>query len=100
MLEKIDLEKGNYYQITQVSTGKALMMKHEQSRDYQNRIPLMGIPNDEDLNQVWMIEYIDKKQSYEIVHSLSTLVLENFTKDIRLTFGDWKSGQLFCVERL
>lgn len=35
----------------------------------------MGAPNDEDLNQVWMIEYIDKKQSYEIVHSLSTLVL-------------------------
>ena len=28
MIERIDLQKGNYYQFTQVSTGRALMMKH------------------------------------------------------------------------
>lgn len=63
------------------------------------KVPSVGPPNDEDLNQVWMIEYIEKQNSYEIVHALSTLVLENFTKDIKLAFGDWKKGQLFHIER-
>jgi hypothetical protein len=64
-----------------------------------NKVPCVGVPNDEDLNQVWMIEYIEKRNTYEIVHALSTLVIENFTKDIKLTYGDWRNGQLFWIER-
>lgn len=59
----------------------------------------MGKPNDEDLNQVWMIEFIAERNAYEIVHALSTLVLENLVKSIKLTFGDWKKGQLLWIER-
>lgn len=59
----------------------------------------MGDPNDEDLHQVWMIELINEKASYEVVHALSTLVIENFTKELKLTYGDWRKGQLFWIER-
>lgn len=83
----------------QASTRRALVMRPEKSRDYMGKVPSVGPPNDEDLNQVWMIEYIEKQNSHEIVHALSTLVLENFTKDIKLAFGDWKKGQLFNIER-
>lgn len=48
---------------------------------------------------IWMIEYIEERNLYEIVHAMSTLVIENFVKDIRLTYGSWKSGQLFHIER-
>jgi hypothetical protein len=32
------------------------------------------------------------------VHALSTLVLENCVKNIKLGFGEWKPAQLFVVE--
>lgn len=74
-------------------------MRPEKSRDYNKKTPCMGDPNDEDLHQVWMIEHIAERNSYEIVHALSTLVIENFTKDLKLVFGDWGKGQLFWIER-
>lgn len=45
-----------------------------------------------------MIENIKEKNSYELVHSLSTLVMENCVRSIKLSFGDWKSSQLFWIE--
>jgi hypothetical protein len=59
----------------------------------------VGVPNDEDLNQVWMIELIGERSAFEVVHALSTLVIENFTKEIKLTYGEWRKGQLFWIER-
>jgi hypothetical protein len=56
-------------------TGKALMMVEEKSNEYKDRSPALGEPNDTNLNQVWMIEYIREKKLYELVHALSTLVV-------------------------
>jgi len=36
-------------------TGKALMMVEEKSNEYKDRSPVLGEPNDTNLNQVWMI---------------------------------------------
>ena len=57
----------------------------------------MSDRDNENLNQVWMIEHIKEKNLYEVVHSLSTLVLHNMIKDVKLTFGNWHAGQLFWV---
>ena len=47
-------------------TGKALMMVEEKSNEYKDRSPALGEPNDTNLNQVWMIEYIREKKLYEL----------------------------------
>lgn len=57
----------------------------------------MDHEREDQVNQIWMIELIDEKNAYEIVHAMSTLVIENLVKDIKLTYGSWRSGQLFYI---
>ncbi len=47
-----------------------------------------------------MIEYIKEKNLHEIVHALSTLVLETTLKSCKLVFGDWGAGQHYLIRQL
>lgn len=51
------------------------------------------------INQIWMLEEIFPNR-YEIVHAVSTLVLECLfgTSKCKLEFGKWKNSQLFYLE--
>ena len=45
-----------------------------------------------------MIEYIRQKKLHEMVHALSTLVLESTIKTCKLAFGNWSYGQHYVVK--
>lgn len=97
-IEKIELRPGNYYHIFHGVSGKVLMMAEEESNEYKDKSPILGPYDDRNLNQVWMIEYIREKKLHEMVHSLSTLVLETTLKSCKLTFGNWGVGQHYNIQ--
>ena len=73
----IELRNTNYYMLVHKATNKALYL-HDKAKDFEKETVLLADPDQTDLSQVWMIVEVahDKYPNmYEIVHTVSTLVL-------------------------
>jgi hypothetical protein len=53
----IKMENGNYYQIINKNCGRALSISSN-SRNLINIAPILLKPNENDIDQVWMIEEV------------------------------------------
>ena len=45
-----------------------------------------------------MIEFIRERKLHELVHALSTLVLESTLRQCKLAFGNWSTGQHYVIK--
>jgi hypothetical protein len=91
------LRKGIYFTIRNCATGLALSMP--KTNKYGKDKPEFQELNPDNINQLWMFDEVSPNR-YEIVHAVSTLVLEGIvgSNNCKLEFGKQKSSQLYFLE--
>ena len=97
----IELRSTNYYMIVNKSTKQALYVNHE-SKHLDKEQVVSENANQQVLGQVWMLVEVAPERypnMYEIVHTVSTLVLTGEKDHMSIKFGKWKGNQLYFLQR-
>lgn len=100
-LELVEIRPTNYYMITHKATKQALYLNHE-SKNFEKEKVSLRDANEEVLGEVWMLVEVNPDRypnMYEIVHTISTLVLTAEKDYLDIRFGKWKSSQLYFLQR-
>ena len=98
----ITLKNTNYYLLVNKENGKSLHLDAS-SKNYEKEKIHLAACNENDLSQIWMAVEIAPDRypgKFEIVHTISTLVITSEKDEVKLKFGSWKSNQLFYLERI